>query len=159
MIKNFWQEWDFNPCKHSCTRNLEREIFFNLAPQTARPSCLVKCTVHYRLGCLPLFCHFERFKYVICFHISFPIFGISFFEVINWSSTTNFVNAKKCNSRDASIWFFCSYRGRFWTQAHSGVTKVSIENSQVGSLYRLTFKTKTASSFILFLFHEILRNA
>ena len=32
-------------------------------------------------------------------------------EVFNWSSPTNFVNAKKCISRDASIWFLRSYRG------------------------------------------------
>ena len=81
------------------------------------------------------------------------------FEVINWSSTTNFVNAKKCVSRDASFWFFCSDRGRFWTQAHSGVANVSIESSQVGSLYRSAFKSKTAFGFALFLIHEILRNA
>ena len=74
------------------------------------------------------------------FDISFQIFGISFLKLIIDHRITNFVNAKKCSiSRDASIWFLCSYRGRFWTQAHSGITKVSIESSQLGSLYRLKF--------------------
>ena len=81
------------------------------------------------------------------------------FEVNNWSSTTNFVNAKKCVSRDASFWFFCSDSGRFWTEAHSGVTNFSIESSQVGSRYCSAFKSKLVFAFAFFLIHEILRNA
>ena len=46
----------------------------------------------------------------------------------------------------------------FWTQAHSGVTKVSIESYQVASLYRSAFESKTAFDFASFLIHEILLN-
>ena len=92
------------------------------------------------------FCHFEWFKYAISldfffkflefdfqnFHTFFSTFWNLIFNIVNWSTRTNFVIAKKCNSRDASFQFLCSDRGRFWTHAHSCVTKFSIESSKSG---------------------------
>ena len=56
------------------------------------------------------------------------------FKIGSWSTSTNFVIAKNCISRDASFWYFCSDRGGFWTHPHSCKKKFVNQNFRSRSL-------------------------
>ena len=95
MLKKFCQEWDFNPRTHSCTRNLEWEVFFESGAldRSAILPYKVYCTVPFGLFAVVL--PFWKVQIRNLFWHIVSNFWSFLFKVLNWSLNNHFCQCKK----------------------------------------------------------------